>query len=253
MGENHLFNFFTYAVKCYRAEKILLVFSFCLMILCGVFQLQLLSTGVCIVCVIFQLALQYNRMYFQGKADENRRRDFIDNSYGVTLGMQQTEGYYDNEEQDCGLYKALLNVFENSFFSSNIARTMFVKIKKRSTLLIVITIIFMSTGILQNDVSLFLLSLFLMIRYVRERLILKKYMDRVSKLYASIENMFQEGLVESQVHEKSFEALVIHILIEYETNIAENKILLDSKLFDTMNDELTDKWRSMKKKYKITE
>lgn len=45
------------------------------------------------------------------------------------------------------------------------------------------------------------------------------------------------------------ELMLIRALVEYEVNIAESNLLLDSKIFNEMNLELTKEWQEIKVKY----
>ena len=47
------------------------------------------------------------------------------------------------------------------------------------------------------------------------------------------------------------EGRIMKILIGYECNISYSKIMLDSKIFNRMNDELSLKWNEIKIKYNI--
>lgn len=47
-------------------------------------------------------------------------------------------------------------------------------------------------------------------------------------------------------------AEIIKLYIEYESNISDLKILLDSKIYCSLNEELTAKWNLMKENYNIS-
>ena len=47
-------------------------------------------------------------------------------------------------------------------------------------------------------------------------------------------------------------AEIIKLYIEYESNISDLKIMLDSKKYSSVNEELTEKWNAMKETYNIS-
>lgn len=250
-------NFFKNALKCYRAETSFLYISYFLMLFSLILQyrgieiFRAISELICLVVIAILPGIKFNRMRYQGKADENRRKDFVDNSFGTGLSVQNTKGYYDNEEQIKGLYKALVNVFENTFFSANISSHMLKKVKEKNVCCIIASFVFVIASVWVNNIAVTIYGLFYIVWFVQEIESLNRYTKQVNELYNKIESLFYEGVSKKAFKERHFEGRVVHFLIEYEVNIAENKVMLDSNIFNRLNESLTLQWAEMKNNFNI--
>jgi hypothetical protein len=71
-----------------------------------------------VVGVMFVLGLAL-RLHWTPRAEDERRRDFLSNAYGISLTHNQTTGYYNNN-QTAPTRRVAANVMENSFFTRSI-------------------------------------------------------------------------------------------------------------------------------------
>lgn len=151
-------NYFLMASKYWKIERFAFKVGTLMMVILLLLNNSILET-VLTSCVVFGLpVLQWRRKHFQGLAEQNRRKDLLDNSLNTKLIAQRTTGYYDNEEQLAGLYKLLVNLFENSLFSSSISAVMLKKCKVKNGLYILFCIGVVAGGIITKDICCIMLD-----------------------------------------------------------------------------------------------
>lgn len=187
---------------------------------------------------------------YQKKAETIRRKDFIDNAFGTKLVNENSEGYYDNEEIEKGLYKALLNLFENSLFSKEISEKMLEEKLKRSIIPALILIISAAYGFFGNQLIVPILQLFLSKEFLCKNIKLKSYNENVENVYNNIASLCDTTKLNSENILK-YEPHILNIWIEYEANISNSKLFLDGKIYNELNPILTKKWEKIKNKYKF--
>lgn len=179
---------------------------------------------------------------FFPKAEEERLRTNIKNAFGVDITEYDTDGYYNNK-QPHSIHKAILNTFENIFFTKNIVDKMipkdllkpilsgvllvvvFVFFKERSIILIVFQSIF-SSNYLIGYIKLCIFRNKLGILYSRFR---SKLLSECRK--AGVDSLTKEELV-----------ILITDSIEYELLKSSFKIMPSSKVFCENNEEWSSEW-----------
>lgn len=244
-------DYFKMAVKINNFSNTLFWIIFALSILFTLSDSSICINAVSILSLIMLFFLDMLTKYYQCKGDFNRRKDFIDNSFGTKFSIKSSISYYDNEEINQGLLKALVNVFENSFFSLNVTNEMKKQALFKNTIMFIIVIACAFYGFSNNSLALPILQLFLSKYFVEDMLILYKYNSKVESIFNNITNMFSNELFNNKLNVNLVHANIIHMLIEYEVNIANSNIFLDSKIFNRLNTELTNEWSIIKKKYGI--
>jgi len=77
--------------------------------------------------VVFALAAFINglaiRLYLFPRAEDERRKDFVSNAFGLSLTTERTIGYYNNDQTD-PLLRAGLATMESAYFSREVLRLM---------------------------------------------------------------------------------------------------------------------------------
>lgn len=190
---------------------------------------------------------------FRYEAESIRRMDFIDNSFGTKYIEDSSENYYDNSEIDHGLYKMIVNVFENALFSTKISERMHNKSKTKNWIAIVIMISFALFGFSKNIYISPCVQLLLSGYFILEYFDIKEYKERTNQIYLDIKKLFDKGLKNEITSIDANIAEIVRIYVLYESNIADKKLLLDSKIYNELNPELTLKWETIKQKYNISE
>lgn len=244
-------DYFKMAVKINKFSNTLFLIIFSLSIIFTLSNSSIYINAVSIFSLIMLLFFDTLTKYYQTKGDYNRRKDFIDNSFGTKLSIKSSISYYDNEEINQGLLKALVNVFENSFFSLNVTNEMKRKALFKNTIMFVIVIACAFYGFSNNSLALPILQLFLSKYFVEDILILYKYNSKVESIFDGITKMFANELFNNRLNINLEYANILHILIEYEVNIANSNLFLDSKIFNRLNTQLTNEWSTIKEKYRI--
>lgn len=181
-------------------------------------------------------------------AEENRRSDMFDNSFGTTFNIESSEGYFTNEEMSDGVKKFAVNLFQNSFWSSEISNKMFLPslIKSLIFSLVMFTAAFWGFNNVPFIIPLF--QVYLSAYVVSGTIKLYKYNFQVNQVLKELKEFFA-----SETSSKSRKGLAktIRLYVSYECNISWSMVQLNSKHFSSMNDELEDKWTKIKVKYNI--
>ena len=75
-----------------------------------------------LILLIQTVAIYYRNYYFD-LGNKYRFNMFLDNSFGrKIIPCYNSDDYFDNKDIEVGVVKALANVHQNSFFTSNIAK-----------------------------------------------------------------------------------------------------------------------------------
>lgn len=185
--------------------------------------------------------------------DEIRRNDLIGNSFNKKYNIDKSEKYYNNDEIKDGLYKLLVNIFESCFWSLEVSKKMKGKALKRLLILGFLILIIAIYGLKNTVIALPILQLFLSKDILSRYLTISNYNKELDNVFNDLKNIFM-----NQTNKNIDEDRAIAILLKYECNISNSKIMLDSELFDLDNKkmvlkhkELEEKWSQIKKDYKI--
>lgn len=205
-----------------------------------------------IFALVTLLILEYIMNYYIFKAEETRRRDYFDNSFGTHYGDDPSQNYYDTDEINYGVYKMIVNTFESALFSLEISKRMENRILIKNLLFLVIIIGLAIYGFIQTTFSIPILQLFLSRSFIIELLDIHKYNTRVERVFSDLKKLFTYSLVNTSESIEKNMAEIIKLYIEYESNISDLKIMLDSKKYSSVNEELTEKWNAMKETYNIS-
>jgi len=203
-----------------------------------------------IISIIFSSSIRYTiQFYLFPRAEEVKRNDFFDNSYGKKYNIKSSEDYFTNEKIKKGNYKLLVNLFENSLFTCEVSSKM--KIKKLFTFLpyVIILILISFWGFNNNFLAIPFLQLFLSVNIIGDLLTLFVFSNRNERIFNEIKNLFERmdgrDLTEEYLPE------IINVYSSYESNINWASIQLDSKIFHQINPEISTKWEEIKKRYNI--
>lgn len=222
---------------------LILVFS----IFATVLNLNTWVEYVSIFAIIYLNIISYIGENYKLKAEKIRRADFIDNSFGTKFVHDSSDAYYDNDELDFGIRKSMTNLFENTYFSYNVSKEM---IRKKSVNNLIFTVIILGLaiyGFSRSNISLPLLQVYLSRYFIIEYLKLNAFHQRAESCFDELKKV-SVNMTENRKL-KAFEIQFIKTLVDYEAGIAESNIVLDSKIFNEMNTQLTIEWEKMKKKY----
>lgn len=178
-----------------------------------------------------------------------RRSDFIDNSLDSKLSESRSKEYYSNDDLSTGYYKIAVNGFENSLFTYNIAKKMTLPLWVKTFILAAILISFAILGYTNAFVLFVQLSLpiFLLQQSLKHTL----FVYRIKSIYGNYRNLFNSSTNKHDISKKIAEILIT--VLNYETTLTYGAILLDTKIYNSLNSKLSQEWNRIKIEYRIKE
>ena len=197
--------------------------------------------------IISYPVLTFISEYFFYDASNQKRVDFIDNSFDSSYSDDHSIEYYTNENIANGIYKMAVNSFENSFFTYHIASEMTKNKWLKNLLFAVLILTFAIFGF--NNAFILLVQLTLPILLFQEALNHTLFVYRINRVLKNFRRLFNDLKETNDIKSKRPEILLN--VLEYETILSSGGILLDSKVYQEMNPELSKKWEQLKKDYEI--
>lgn len=198
-----------------------------------------------VVCVLLFFVLgQAQKLYFFPRAEDARRREFLQNSFDVPLTDEETVGYYNNEQTN-PLKRLAASTMESAYFTSNISRKMLVW-QRAMTLgyvsLYLVAILYRSTDLeVLAVLAQVLFSEDLLSRWIR----LEWLRNRSEKVFDSLNMMF---VARPAFSGPVAQSQAIDLFSFYESTKSTAAILLSSCLFHKHNTKLTAKWERIRQK-----
>lgn len=233
----------------YAMAKVLSTISYCLLY-CSAIPAIILFLGVsmpyaevvsAIISVLYTASVIITSILLR-YAEEHRRADLIDNSFGTKYAECRTEGYYSNDNHLFGIAKMAVNNFESCFFTRRILRHN-LPIKCIIAVIIgTVTLIAATTGA-NNTICVFLqasLPITLIVDLVNF-LFLNSFIHKIEDRYRSIYCSANQEPAE-----------LIKNVIEYESIMSWANILLSEKTYNKLNHKLTLEWEQLKEEYNLT-
>lgn len=201
-----------------------------------------ITKGLAAISVSYFIIGVVQRFSFN-KAELERKNDLIDNSLNSNLNSEKSENYFSNNNIEHSIFKLGVDCFENSYFTKSISEKMLVKQLILNSIVVLIIVTLLLTTSNNLTVEIFLLALPYSISNETIRLYwLNKEMEDV---FSEFKKIFDS------VSEDKIEVLIINNVINYEKSLSSNQILLNSNIFEQMNDELSKQWKALKVKYEI--
>jgi len=198
-----------------------------------------LSIGYVIINTINDVWLFY-------RAEIERRKGFLSNSFGANISDYKTEGYYNNDSQNPSIIKMGINCFENIFFTlNNLNKTGW----RESIKAVVWVIIFIFSCMLFQDKKIVLIlaqftfSGVILVKAIRQIV----YTHRAQKLYEQFHAIF----IETAITHPNQLVQILQYVMEYECLKSSSKTPLSSKVYNKHNKEWSAKWDEIKEKIKI--
>lgn len=175
-------------------------------------------------------------------AEMARRKNSIQVAFNVSLSELETEEYYNNHVEP-SVVKYAMNTFEGNYFSKFIAGKMLGKSAVMSLVSIIVLIVtgwFISSG----DILLAMTQAIFSAYVIEDTLMLAIYKLKMDKLYDEA----YSTLVTIGVKDEKQIVWLLAYAVEYEAIKAHYKVRLDSTIFNTYNDELSQKWEAIQQK-----
>jgi hypothetical protein len=192
------------------------------------------------VVALFAIGL-ISRLYLVPRAEDMRRQDFFSSAMGVSLTHQRTDGYYNNDLTDPSRRMAA-QVLENSHFSKSILLRMLWHERTKTFVYLAVWLLFVIhrgtdlgwiVAATQAVFSEQLLSKWWRMEWLRMQ---------CEETYRKVFSLFQAG----GSNPSHFNAAAMEAVTAYESAKANAGIVLSSKVFTNLNDELSTEWHTIK-------
>lgn len=175
------------------------------------------------------------------RAESERRKDAIQNAFGVAFSEYETEGYYNNAINDSELAYAA-NLFESCYFTKEISKRMIVTSSIKS---IIATIIFFVACrlVANNELVLIIAQTAFSAMIIEETVRLIIFAYRIKNLYDDVYREF----VTNGIFRKTQRVWLRWFCVEYESIKAHYRIRLDEPVFNKLNPKLSEQWEKILK------
>ncbi len=200
-----------------------------------------LNSIICFLAVSYFLSDIISNYLFQ-KAEAKRRDDFFDNSLNTNHSEENSNEYFTNDNITPSIKKMGVNCFENSFFTKSISAKM---LKPMIINSIVVFLLFLILAITNNHLFVTALQIALPYTIIQQTIRLFVFHNRIENICKHFRQIFTTH------NKKNITKSILHNVSSYETTLSWACIKLDSKLFNKMNDELSEKWNKIKTKCNI--
>lgn len=181
-------------------------------------------------------------------AETHRREDFVDNSFASCIAEKGTEGYYNNDSLESGLYKMGVNSFESCFFSYEISRMGLSKLWVKFSIIAIIFIFIAICGE-HREWLIFIIQLSIPVVLLQQAIKHTLFVYRLKSVLSKYRSLFN-GLKNNRNEDCNSE--IIRSILEYEAIISWGNILLNDETYNEMNANLSEEWQGIKKRYSIS-
>lgn len=174
-------------------------------------------------------------------AESTNRKHLIEDAFGIDITNRRSEGYYNNRFAK-SVERYVANAFESSYFTMSVSEAMIPASAGKAIvacLLFLLLILLQPTEISLSDATQAVFSAYL----VEDAVLLMSFHSKVKYIY----ERFYETLVSTRATGDDLPLLVANVQ-EYECVKAHFKVRLDSKLFNKMNSELSERWSAIERR-----
>ena len=182
-------------------------------------------------------------------AARSRRMNFIDNSFGSKFLGKDSKNYFSNDNVSYGAHKMAANCFENCYFTYNIGKAMFKGVIGKNLLFSLVFLYVAFVGFKSNKIALPILQIFLSSLFITEFI---HYLNFISKLKNLLERFRSHFMgINNGERKKDDLHYPILLLLDYETILAYNKAPLSDRIYNKINNKLSQEWEEIKQYYHI--
>jgi len=190
---------------------------------------------------VIYFVLDSIQSYVFHKAESIRSLDFVDNSLDSSFSEMNSKDYFSNDDVQVGINKLGINNFENVFFTKCVTAKM---LPKEYIKLSIVFVVFLFVCIFSNkEIITLVFQSALPFTIIQQTFKLYKLNSNVKLVFNNYKLIFKS------TNEENIIQNIVNNIIIYEKNLSWAGILLDGKLFDKMNTELSTQWEEIKKKH----
>ncbi len=195
-----------------------------------------------IVFLVFVLGYfglsQVSSLYYLPRAEFERRKQLLSDSFEVPLSSDNTQGYYNNNFVPSTM-RLGANTMENAFFSQAVSLKM---LEKKRVIIVGYIFIWVLVLMIRSN-SLETISWITQLVFSGEILIgwlkLEIFNYRCKKVYDELHQLF---LLQSEQNSPNTIATLLHSYATYESAKSEAGISLSTKIFNQLNNSLSTEW-----------
>lgn len=207
--------------------------------------------GFCLLTMaIINVYAKYRYTSLFRKAEYTRRNGFLDNAFGTKLADIEANGYYDTDDIELGYRKFLANLHENSFYSNRIGKEMYEKTEKHLIAGIIAFLLITIPNIFDMQVVVALVDLLIAAEIFEEYQSLKIFTEETGKVIEECKAIWDSEKLNKTVNNKTI-AQIMKAYSHYESTLAYASIMLDSEVYNKLNDPLIMEWDEIKKRYNM--
>lgn len=187
---------------------------------------------------------QISSLYYFPRAEFERRKQLLSNSFGVPLSCDNTERYYNNEFAP-SIKRLGANTMENAFFSEAIASKM---LRRRRVIIVgYIVVWFIVLAIRHSSLELisWITQLVFSGEIIAEWLKLEILRFRCKKMYQELYDYFR---FRSEHDSHNGIATVMNAFATYESAKSDAGIMLSTSDFYELNPILSERWNKIRQK-----
>ena len=177
-----------------------------------------------------------------------KRLDLIDHAYDKNFSGDKSVGYFNAQGVPIGLYKLAVQSFENSLFTSTIAKKM--AARKWWMAGFIFTVFLISACLGNKDLVNNILQIAATGVLIQQTIRLQQFANRMGNIHADFKMLFT--IMKDEANKSKYDGEMIKNILDYECTHSWGSILLNDKIFNKQNTELSEKWEGMKKGYNIS-
>lgn len=183
--------------------------------------------------------------YFFPEAENVRRCDFFQNSFGNKFIDEPSIGYFTNDVLPQGIYKMGVNLFENLLFTTAISKAMLKKEIIKSIIFASAFAYFAFEGFSTTEkISIPFLQAFLSITILGGAAKIILFYFRNKALLKNVRELF--SIIPFKSKPSEYSGYCLKLYSDYEANLAWAGITLDSGMYEKLNPILSKQWEKLK-------
>lgn len=198
--------------------------------------IRLCQIATCVFAVLSMLlGLLSDHLLYQ--AEEEKRKDLFDNSFGSHLAEHNASSYYSNDAIPKGIKKLAINNFESSFFTKSILKA---GMGRNIAVFVIVVLVYIVVSIVASrDAVVLLVQSALPVNITIEFVRTCSTYFRVNKLYHAYRVLFDNNSNPRTVD-------LLSNVLSYTAALAYGKTLLNEKLYEKINTSLSKEWEMIR-------
>lgn len=184
----------------------------------------------------------YKKFYSIPLALEKRKRHLLGDSFNIEFDEEITVGYYNNRESP-SIRRLGASTFENVFFTLNVVKKMLVKERIKIFIFIILSTIALLNRKTDLDFILIISQTLFATDVILDYLGLEYTCFKLEGIYEELNTLFMMGNSENETY---YETSLLEQFTKYECLKALTSLQTSQKVFETLNQNLSAEWETIK-------